>query len=465
MEFWDHIFPRMRARQILVLGFGGLLTLMALAGVDSLAVLRQIRARSGQIRSRYLIRNRSLEQIRSAVYLSGTYTRDYLLDPEEGTLQSHRARLEALQKEAAAALQTYAATLESHESMPFRELETDIAAYWKFLDGVFAWSPGEKAEKRNIFFYELVPRRVSMLQVADKIAGINDRDLTVGEEKLTEVFDQLRLRLAVILGLTLGGGFLFAAIATRMVLRLERALQASYEQSLDAREELKSLSARLVALQEDERRAISRELHDEVGQSLSALLVEVGNIAAATPSESQRFRRHLESIRRLAESSVSVVRNMSLLLRPSMLDDFGLVPAVEWQARETHKRTGLRVHVDADEAADQMPEAYRTCVYRVVQEALHNASRHAHAGHVEIAVRIGSGMIRLSVQDDGVGFDAAQVRGLGLLGMEERVTHLGGRFRIESAPGRGTTLLVELPWSAEPARETENEHHSHPVGR
>jgi len=208
---------------------------------------------------------------------------------------------------------------------------------------------------------------------------------------------------------------------------------------------LKELSARLVSAQEQERRAISRELHDEVGQSLSALLMEAGNAAAIVPQDSAEVRRHVESIKKLAEASVNVIRNMTLLLRPSMLDDFGLVPALEWQAREVSKRTGLRVHVTAEETAGELPDELRTCIYRVVQEALHNCARHAQARSVKVVVKQEPSRILLSVEDDGHGFDAGRVRGLGLVGMEERVNHLGGAFEVASQPGNGTKVAVELP--------------------
>jgi signal transduction histidine kinase len=191
-------------------------------------------------------------------------------------------------------------------------------------------------------------------------------------------------------------------------------------------------------------------LHDEVGQSLSALLMELGNLGAVAPGDAG-FRRHVESIRKLAESSVNVVRNMALLLRPSMLDDLGLVPALQWQAREISKRTGLDVSVDADTVADDLPEELKTCIYRVVQEALNNCARHAAAHTVRIQVVQDSERIRLNVEDDGRGFDSTSVRGLGLLGMEERVTHVGGRFQVHSEPGHGAHLMIEIPLARRPA--------------
>src|SRR5262249_21524519 len=161
--------------------------------------------------------------------------------------------------------------------------------------------------------------------------------------------------------------------------------------------ELKQLSARLVDAQEQERRAISWELHDEVGQSLSALLLEAGNLAAAAPEANGGFRQHLENIRQLAQNSVNAVRNMSLLLRPSMLDDLGLVPALEWQVREVSKRTGLLVHLVEENVSDALPEEYKICVYRLVQEALNNCSRHAEARSAKIFVRQESKCLLLTI--------------------------------------------------------------------
>ena len=139
------------------------------------------------------------------------------------------------------------------------------------------------------------------------------------------------------------------------------------------------------------------------------------------------------------------MRDLALLLRPSMLDDLGLAPALNWHARETSKRTGLNVVVSADDAIDSLPDEHRTCIYRLVQEAVNNAVRHANARTVEVAVRKEGQKVDVTVQDDGAGFDTRFMRGLGLLGMEERVRRLGGRLKISSEPGRGTLVHAALP--------------------
>ena len=145
------------------------------------------------------------------------------------------------------------------------------------------------------------------------------------------------------------------------------------------------------------------------------------------------------------EDSVGALRNMALLLRPSMLDDLGLVPALEWQAREISKRSGVRVKVIADEISENLPEEHNTCIFRIVQEALHNCVQHAAARIVKVTVRQEGSCILLHIQDDGKGFDTRQERGIGLLGMQERVSYLGGTFQVESAPGCGAEVSVALP--------------------
>jgi len=244
-------------------------------------------------------------------------------------------------------------------------------------------------------------------------------------------------------GVTLGGGLLMALLTIGHTLRLERELERRLEENSRARADLQELSAKLLRAQENERRTLARELHDEVGQSLSAILMEAENAACA--ADLGEVRQHLASVRSLAEKTVNEVRDLALLLRPSMLDDFGLVPALNWHAREMTKRTGLNVVLSADEAAEDLPDEHTTCIYRLVQEAVNNAARHARARTVEVEVKRESGAVSCSVRDDGAGFDTRFVRGLGLLGMEERVRRLGGRLAIDSEPGRGTVILAELP--------------------
>jgi signal transduction histidine kinase len=254
-----------------------------------------------------------------------------------------------------------------------------------------------------------------------------------------------------------------AVFSTRKILKLEARAHTQYQDVVEARRQLENLSARLVEAQETERRSLARELHDEVGQSLSAVLVELRNLVGSLAVQSEaQMRRHLDTIKGLVENTVRTIRNMSLLLRPSMLDDLGLIPALRWQAREVSRQTAMDVTVSTDLVTDDLPDDYKTCIYRVVQEALHNCSRHANATAVRIQVRQEPNRLTLSIRDNGRGFDVKQSKGLGLLGVEERVARLGGKCEIHSEPGTGTLLAIELPFVDEHTAKID-ERNSHSV--
>jgi len=149
------------------------------------------------------------------------------------------------------------------------------------------------------------------------------------------------------------------------------------------------------------------------------------------------------------EQTLRLVRNIAMLARPSMLDDLGLSPAISWQTKEFRRATGVEVETKIDPEADALPENYRTCIYRIVQEALTNCARHASATRIQLSLKYSGNALCLSIRDNGVGFDRARnSRGLGLVGMEERVRELGGRIMVKAAPGAGTQIEVELPFTS-----------------
>lgn len=435
------------SRLILAIGFGGLLLLLTFAGVDSVRKLRQIQTSNDEIRESFLARTRLLEQIRSDLYLSGTYVRDYLLEPDVSKADAHRASLLKTRNGMETALERYRLLLNRQETAPFAILIRELHSYWKVLEPVFGWNPAERRDRGYTFLQnEVFPRRMAMLGIADQIAGINESQLNAGKREGAEMFSQFRQRSFLTIGLTVAVGLLLAFFSVTKIVRLEMEAAARYGEIATARAELKQLSARLVEAQENERRSISRELHDQVGQSLTGVRVELANLSRRLRSRDlNEVEAKINEIKELIEESVSAVRNMALLLRPSMLDDLGLVPALQWQAREISKRTGLHVKLTAEGVSDDLPEEFKTCIYRIVQESLHNCVQHAAADTVRVTVRQESDRILLAIRDDGRGFQADQERGMGLLGMHERASHLGGTFNVESNPGQGTTISVLLP--------------------
>jgi signal transduction histidine kinase len=430
---------------VLGAGFSALLTLMVVIALRADHALRDTEQLNARIRSEYLTRGNMLDQVRSNLYRSSIDIRDYLLESDELRAEQRGVELDAARKQMLAALDGYRRALPPEETEAYARLKKGVDEYWAVLEPVLGWNLSFRLGAGDVFLREQVfPRHEQLVALSDQISSVNDRQLVAGEKQVAAIFASFRQQITATAVLTLLVGFSVAALSIRRILSLEHVSQAQYQEVARARRELQQLSARLVATQEEERRRLSRELHDEVGQSMSALLVELSNVEAKI-REGGDVDSPLASVRRLAETSVGVIRNMALLLRPSMLDDLGLVPALRWQAREISRRTSLRVKVSADGVPDDLPDGHRTCVYRVIQEALHNASTHARAQVARVTVRKENDQIRVVVEDDGAGFDPRQEKGMGIIGMEERVRALGGVFYVDSARGSGTTVSALLP--------------------
>jgi len=432
-------------RLALALAFSGMLLIFLIAGVDAVRLLRGMRAENKILREASLERSQRLASIRSYVLLSQTYMSDYFMDADEQRSLEHRAQLENAWSRMLSEVSSYQ-TSSLEETLLVRRLQDLLDQHWRRLSRTMNWT-AEQRRSQGASFYgnEIVPVRTAVLEITTQVADVDARQLASAEAEIQSEFETMGRRLSVVLQIAMGSAILLAIGCFLYILKIERQNKRRYEQIVEARAELERLSARMVAAQEEERRSISRELHDEIGQTLSAVLVDAANLANRIPPEDAVAQRYLESIRTLADSSVNSIRNIALLLRPSMLDDLGLIPALEWQAREVSRRSGIKVKVTDENVPESLPDAVRTGIYRIVQEALHNIARHSGAKNANITVRHEQDSIILSVEDDGSGFDPKRTRGLGLVGMEERVKQLGGRMDVQSSPGKGTRLRVTLP--------------------
>jgi signal transduction histidine kinase len=211
-------------------------------------------------------------------------------------------------------------------------------------------------------------------------------------------------------------------------------------------EELEALSARLMSAQEEERHRISRELHDELGQSLTAVSAFLWWFEQKLPPELGELRSQAVDARRLASQTLAQMRELSQLLRPSVLDSLGLVPSLDSQLQSFAKRHRITTSFHADELPDRLPAEIETALFRIAQEALTNVARHSRASRVDVALTREDGCLRLEVHDHGVGLrtsDGPRIQGTGLVGVRERVRTLGGTMSITS--GSGTRLEVRLP--------------------
>ena len=226
--------------------------------------------------------------------------------------------------------------------------------------------------------------------------------------------------------------------------KTEEALKQSYE-------EIRQLTDYLQNIREEERRNIARELHDELGQQLTAIKMDIVWIDKKIPEETIDIKRKLKNIIELLDGSNQSIRRILSELRPRMLDDYGLLEAIEWLSRQFSETAGIPVKFTTTQRDIKVSEKIATCIYRVCQEALTNITRYSHAKNISNSIKIIEGNIILIIEDDGIGFDVALAqnkKSFGILGMKERVLSLGGKFELVSSPGKGTKITVSLPYSA-----------------
>jgi signal transduction histidine kinase len=430
----------------LVLGFGGLLILLILSGLSALRALAKVQSANQTSLRQFLAKNQQLDEIRAAVYLSGTYLRDYLLEPDRAKAEQSRRLLIDANARIQSLLADTGALSGAGDHEMFEALKRELRDYWQTMEPVLSWSPEQRRRQGFRFLDdEVFPRRSNTLAIADNIRSLDRQQLMRRDEELLSQFSGVRGQLVLALVVMLLVGMGQAYFSTAHLLRLENQTLKHLQEVTEARQELKDLSAKLVATQENERKSISRDLHDAVGQSMSAVQFELHDLAVALRPHDRELRDRVDRVRELVESSLAVIRNMALLLRPAMLDDLGLAAALGWLAREIARPTGLRIQVQADDLPPDLPDEHKTCVFRIVQEALHNVQQHANANAVEITVRASDSWLVLTVQDDGRGFQRGRAHGLGLTGIHERAEGLGGSVKITSGPGKGTLIEVALP--------------------
>ncbi len=424
---------------------------MALEAYRADRALNDIQTSNAAIRKEMDQRDDVLDGLRSDLFRSNIDIRDYLLNPDPQLVGVQRSELENRRDETNQRLSQFLSSQAPTEAGKGRELQSALTEYWNTINPVLQWSPDDRRVHGTDFLrHEIVPRRQKLIDTVDQITALDTQQLRAGEERVAVTYNQFTHELKLGSLVIIGVGFLLGFISIQSVLRMERISEKYYREAVQARGELRRLNASLLAALEEERRRLSRELHDQVGQHLSAVLIELGNLESGLNPANRGLRQRIDSARDLTEMSIAKVRDMALLLRPSMLDDLGLVAALKWHAREVSRRTGTQVEVVADGIGDNLPDEHRTCIYRVVQEAVNNSVLHAKPHCVRITLLQRPDEIEVSVQDDGTGFDPQQSKGIGILGMQERVQGLGGVVQVDSRPGSGSVLslflpLVELP--------------------
>ena len=400
---------------------------------------------------RYMRAQEQLSSVGAQMLLSSVYLRDALLDPDPRTIPSHRQRLEDTYDALEPALDDYVPVIDSREERAhIARLRGEIDAFRTITREVLATDVARSpADARRVLNPQVVPKRESAIRISEDVRALNRTGLLQQQATISEIHRTAERRswqsLSVALAISLGIGLLATSYSSRLesTLRRQRAVEAQNSRYLQL------LSAKLITAQEEERQSIARELHDEVGQTLTAIKVEL-SVAERRLNASGGAGELLDDAQAIADSALHTVRDLSHLLHPSLLDDLGLAAALEWYLESFSKRHNIKTDLDQHGMKERLPASVELAAYRIVQEAT-NVARHSRARNCRVSVRREPDHLAITIGDDGKGFDTEAPdetggrRGLGLLGMRERAAQLSGTVRIDSAPGRGTRVDVTLP--------------------
>jgi signal transduction histidine kinase len=437
----------MRRSVLLAFAFASLLLIIGGAAIAIWRGAESARQEVSALHRAHFEAGDALASIRANVYLSGILTRDYLLDPDPSHAARYADQFDGIRKSTERSFRALPASGQSPaESAAVARLQRELNSYWDPTNIVLNWTPEQKNARRWEVLQDRVRHREEIVELAGQVEQLMTANFAGERQRITTADDRFQSSLAWITGIALLLGLGIAAFTVAHMAALER-------RSARADAELRGLSGQIRVAQEQERRYLSRELHDQAGQMLTGLRMELASIEyGAGPEE---FSRRVAHAKGIAEQTLRVVRNIAMMLRPSMLDDLGLVAAIGWLVRDIKRSSGIEIHAEIDPALDSLPDAQCTCAYRVVQEALTNAARHSGASHIDIDLRTNGEEVSGSISDNGDGFEAAAMKrtglgliGLGLIGMEERLRELGGTLRIVSSPGHGARLEFRLPCGA-----------------
>jgi len=436
-------------RAALRTGYGAVLAVLVVSAFEAYHIQVGVSQQHLEIYRRFVEQDEALSTLRRNLWLAGNRVRDFFINPTAASGAELTSQLRGLKEENEAVLRVLERSPHHRPVVP--QLRASLGEFWSVVEPLPRTMPlATRAEEVAFLEREVVPRRGELYNAL--------RDLTLADQRTLKdsegEFAGTRRRAAGRLLLTLGVGVLLSLFVAQLSLRhaenLEREADRHFAAVEETRRELQQLSARLLEIEEEGRRKLSRELHDEIGQTLALLQIEISR-AQVLPGQPVALREHLERARELAERTVQTIRNISGMLRPALLDDLGLVPALQFQLEDFLRRSGIVCEFVEEGVADQLPDPVKTCVYRIVQEALHNCEKHSGARKVRVAVRQFPEALVAEIEDDGAGFQMnnqykpLRSMGLGLLGMRERAGNVGGSLIIDSAPSQGTRIALRIP--------------------
>jgi signal transduction histidine kinase len=455
------VLGRLSIRSVLLLGFGLTLCLWLFSGYYFSRRITELQQQSTRVTARYVRAQARMSAVRSEVLIASVYVRDALLDPDPESIVDYRMKLDAAFSIIDRSLAEYEPVLNaSGESTRVQQLRRQIGEFQAaILDVLQSDSTRWQSHALTILRDRIMPKREQAVEVSEDVQSINRSAYIDQQAATTSYYRVAQQRIWTQFGLAIAASFFIGLFAIRHVAGMERQLRQQQQRDARTSADLQRLSAQLISAQEDERRTIARELHDEIGQALTAIKVELA-LAERAIGLSAPPDQPLASVRNLTEGALHTVRDLSRLLHPAVLDDLGLAAAVHAYVRDFRKRYDMEVGFEESGMDCRLPANAEAAAYRIVQEALTNVARHAAAHSCSVTLRRRDDQIEIAIEDDGAGFDPEAQRnsngqpGLGLLGMRERAVRLGGSCIVDSALNRGTRVVVMLPLHDQPLTAT-----------
>ena len=442
---------RLSIRTALAIGFCVTLGLWLYTGYSFTHRIDTVERQAADVASRYTRAQELLSTVRAQVLLSSVRVRDALLNPQPDALLQHREQVEAAHRIVEMALADYEPVIgSSAESAQIGRLRREVDEFHATSNAVLADAVGKNAAQiREVLNRHIVPRREAALAISEEIQAINRRAFVQQQHDLSAIHRNAELENRGRLGIALVIGLGVVLLTSLYATRLEGRLRVQMERDALMSQELQNAAAKLIAAQEDERRRIARELHDEVGQVLSALKVEI-EVAQRSIDAGGGSPRVLSEAQSIAAGAIKTVRTITQQLHPATLDDLGLAAAIDSSLRGLARRQEIRAELHQKDLPERLPRDVELAAYRIVQEAITNVGKHANATECHVHLTHLKDRLLIEVVDDGVGFveDTDRpiiARGLGLISVRERAARLGGTFNILSTPGEGTRLIVSLP--------------------
>lgn len=445
---------RLSIRAAMAVGVAITLGLWLFTGYTFTRRIGVVEQQASLVAARYTRAQELLATVRTQVLLSSVRVRDAMLNPDSSSVDGYRDQIQAIHAVIINALDDYEPVLGLEtEQEQIKRMRAEVDEFHRTSLAVLSGARGQSANViRDLLNRQIVPRREAALKISEDIQTLNRLAFIRQQADMVTIHRTAEQQSWRWLGTALAISLSVLVLVGWYSSRLEARLRRQMERDAQLTTELHGATVKLLGAQEEERKTIARELHDEVGQVLTAMKVELSIVqrqmeSAGVPVDS------LADAQAIADGGLRTVRDITQLLHPAALDDLGLAAAIDASLRGLSRRHDIKVEFSQLDMDDRLSPVTEVAAYRIVQEALTNVARHSRAAHCLVSLMRLSSKVVVEVADDGTGFDPASMRnagGFGLVGIRERAANLGGTFCLDSAPGRGTRITVELP--AEPAR-------------